>query len=182
MRFAHGLGFALRLLQSDDTQRLSAVRESADLGDFRSFGLELIGVQAADQEIAEHDDAFGIAQLLRIDEIGLDRGAAQFRQDFLQVGCLAAHVIGQGPDAQTRLHRPVNAVDRIDPQDRRARRPRLGPGGQQPIQVFHRRAGVVAVDDQVVVVQVLRLLWGAVGLQVFGRGKDVVVHGHQVRI
>ena len=68
---------------------------------------------------------FEVAQLLGIDEIGLDLGPLQLRQDAHQIARLALHEIGQGGDAEAALDRAEDGVEVVDGQDR----PPLAPVG-----------------------------------------------------
>ena len=80
------------------------------------------------------------------------------------------------------MHRAIDAVDVVDLQDRPPLGTGLGAGLEQPVDRGGRRPGIVAVDDQPVLVQVFGPGRHAVLLQIFRRGKGIGSHGQQVAL
>ena len=73
-----------------------------------------------DHEIAEDLDARDVAQLLRIDEIGVERRHLALGEHAHQIRGLPDDVVRQDADAEAALDRPLDARDIADRQRRRS--------------------------------------------------------------
>src|SRR6266511_1598351 len=69
-------------------------------------------------ELTKKSDAAGIAQLFRIDEVYVEIGSADLRQDLDEVAGFVIEVLRQRTDADAALNGAENAVGRVDLEER----------------------------------------------------------------
>ena len=90
------------------------------------------------------------------------------------------HEFRQGADADPALYGFEDRVHVIHAQNRRTLLLALFPQSQKPIQIRSREAGVLAIDDNGVGIQIFRCLRHAASANIRRGGIDIDVHRHQV--
>src|SRR5215469_9370748 len=136
----------------------------------------------AQEEIAEYLNALRIPELLWIHKISIDSRTFNLGEDSDQVRGALDHEFRQGREPQPGLRRPLDRIDIIDREGRAAALLTLGAEAHQEIGIRHRRASRLAIDDDLVVIELLRRLRQAVALDVGGGGIDVEMHRHQMAL
>src|SRR5579863_533466 len=118
-----------------------------------------------------------MSELLRVHKIRVHPRSFEFRKDFDQGRGFFDHVIRQRRYPQTAENSPENSIYAVDAKRRFA--PLGGADVKQPVKVRKLRGRLIAIDDDVMLIEVLGDFGNASPLQIFLGSEDMILNRHQ---